>query len=178
MTEHAKPQEIRHRPGLTHAALAVALLLILAGLAWGLATIAAQDAKNARLERQVSALADQVRQLGGEPVTSPTPGPAGSPGASGAPGAPGSPGRPGGAGPSGAPGSTGPSGAPGASGQPGEDGATGPQGPAGPTGPKGDPGERGPSGPPGPTCPTGYHVETVTVVTAGGPQDTATCVKD
>lgn len=130
------------------------------------------------LRHDNAALAQQVRQLGGVPLKSPRPGPPGEQGPPGETGRQGVPGEGGAPGRRGAPGKTGPSGAVGASGAPGKDGAEGPQGPPGPAGPKGDPGERGPSGPPGPTCPSGYHVETVKVVTAGGPTDAATCVRD
>jgi hypothetical protein len=180
-------RQLRRRPRWWHGALALALLAVLASLSWVLASLAVERHKAEKLDRQVSVLADQVRRLGGVPAVSPEPGPSGSPGTAGAPGAPGSPGAAGSpgasgaSGASGAPGKAGPTGPAGASGQPGRDGsdgATGPQGPAGPQGPKGDPGEPGPSGPPGPACPDGYHVETTTVVTQGGPQPAAMCVKD
>jgi hypothetical protein len=59
----------------------------------------------------------------------------------------------------------------------GPPGAPGKDGAAGADGKDGAAGEQGPRGEPGPTCPSGYHVETVTIVTAGGPRDAATCVQ-
>ncbi|WP_141579648.1 collagen-like protein [Actinomadura sp. WMMA1423] len=171
-------------------AVGVAFLVL---AAWTWSAVGDLKGDNREMRRDRDLLAQQVRQMGGVPLKSPTPGPAGSPGTPGAEGRPGSPGAsgaPGSRGPAGSagaagsPGRAGPSGqpgTPGAAGQPGKDGAsgaTGPQGPAGPAGPKGDPGERGPSGPAGPVCPEGYHQETVPVVTAGGPTDSAICVKD
>ncbi|MEV4670958.1 hypothetical protein AB0K34_04825 [Actinomadura sp. NPDC049382] len=149
----------------------VALVL---GALWG--ALAIVD-----LRHDNAVLAQQVERLGGVPLKSPRPGPPGEQGPPGETGRQGVPGEGGAPGRRGAPGKAGPSGAVGASGAPGKDGAEGaegPQGPPGPAGPKGDPGERGPSGPPGPACPSGYHVETVKVVTAGGPTDAATCVRD
>ncbi|GAA4226125.1 hypothetical protein GCM10022254_10110 [Actinomadura meridiana] len=131
-----------------------------------------------RAEQRSQAYAQQLREAGLKPRP---PGPSGEPGRPGDPGAPGSPGA---RGPAGSPGPQGPAGAVGPSGAPGSaggdgaagaPGAQGPTGPAGPAGPRGPAGEQGPAGPP---CRDGWHQETVTVVTAGGPQDTVTCVKD
>lgn len=187
---------LRERPSWRHGLLALALLGGLVMLAWGLATIAAQSAKNqqldqrnARQEQQIQVLADQVRKLGGVPAVSPLPGPPGSQGPSGAPGSPGASGRPGQSGPPGSRGPAGPpstgkpgtsgapgaTGAPGASGAPGKDGKDGAQGPPGPRGETGPP---GPPGPPGPACPSGYHPETFQVLTAAGPRDSTICTKE
>ncbi|WP_242890299.1 collagen-like protein [Actinomadura litoris] len=165
--------------------IVAALFLVLAWWSWTAVQDLQRDNRDMRADNAY--LSRQVRALGGVPLKSPAPGPAGQPGQPGTPGEPGTSGQPGEPGRSGAPGTAGepgPSGAPGAAGQPGKDGgdgATGPQGPAGPAGPQGDPGEQGPrgeQGPAGPACRDGYHQETVTVVTPGGPQDTVTCVKD
>ncbi|MDB5911098.1 MAG: hypothetical protein JWP34_5215 [Massilia sp.] len=102
-------------------------------------------------DQQIRDLAAQVRRMGGTPVVTPPPGPAGSPGApgqpgaAGSPGASGSPGRSGASGAQGSPGPVGPSGAAGAAGAPGQS-VTGPAGPAGPSGP---PGKDGADGKPG-----------------------------
>lgn len=126
------------------------------------------------LANSSTALADQVRSLGQEPVVTPEQisGPAGAAGEQGAAGPQGLPGLTGPAGPTGNPGATGPQGVPGVPGVPGvagapgvdgtqgvagtdgtngTNGATGPQGdtgPAGPTGPQGDRGEQGAQGSP------------------------------
>lgn len=154
----------------------VVAFLVLATWAWSAVR---------ELQHDNRVLAQQVERLGGVPLKSPKPGPPGEPGAPGRPGASGAPGAPGAPGRSvtGPPGRDGKPGADGEDGAPGSPGpaVTGPSGAPGAKGAKGDPGERGPSGPPGspgPACPSGYHVETVPVVTAGGPRDAATCVRD
>ncbi|WP_078616601.1 hypothetical protein [Streptomyces sp. 351MFTsu5.1] len=120
----------------------------------------------------IAALSQQVRDLGGKPVSGPrgeagksVVGPQGPKGEKGDQGEPGSPGA------SGSPGTNGKSGANGTNGQagePGSVGATGPAGPAGPAGPQGEAGPAGPQGvkgntgeqgPPGPTCPDGYSLQ-------------------
>lgn len=167
-----------------YAAGGLGLLVVVGLLALGLATLAAQSQRNARLEGEVATLAEQVREMGGTPRVTPEPGPAGSPGASGQPGAPGGQGVPGrngtsgGQGPSGSPGAVGASGAPGQSGSPGKDGATGAAGAKGETGEQGPRGEQGPSGPPGPSCPDGYTAKSSTVLTPGGPQESVICTKE
>lgn len=92
-----------------------------------------------KAEEDSHALADQVEQLGGVPLVSPSPGP---PGERGEPG------------PTGPPGATivgprGPAGPSGPPGRDGKDGAQGPAGAAGSPGPRGEPGETV-TGPPGP----------------------------
>jgi hypothetical protein len=158
-------------------AIVVGVIGLVLGVLWG--ALAIVD-----LRHDNAVLTEQVERLGGVPLKSPKPGPPGEAGPSGSPGVPGAsgaPGRSGVQGPSGRPGAQGergapgPSGVAGASGAPGADGQPGAQGPPGP---KGEPGPRGEPGPAGPQCPDGYHVETVTVVTASGPQDAATCVRD
>lgn len=107
-----------------------------------LSELARQAEDNATL---ASALEDQVRSLGEQPVVdAPAVGP---------------PGPRGEAGPRGP---MGPRGLPGADGDDGIDGERGPageQGPPGPPGPAGPSGPRGPEGPPGPTCPQGYTAQ-------------------
>lgn len=184
MSEHG---QARVRSIGRNARLVIVFLLV-AGLAWWvLASVRALKHDLARSQRDSQTLAQQVRNLGGTPAVSPQPGPAGSPGPSGQPGAPGSaggqgpPGPSGGRGQTGPPGVIGPSGAPGTAGQPGQDGTPGEPGAQGPPGPQGETGEQGPrgeQGPPGPACPSGYHVESITVVTAGGPQEVAACVRN
>lgn len=94
-------------------------------------------------------LAQQVRDLGGTPKVTPSPGPAGragQPGQPGRAGASGQPGRSGSTGPSGKPGSAGASGPPGTPGSPGTAGQPGEQGPAGPPGKDGADGKDGTDG--------------------------------
>jgi hypothetical protein len=133
------------------------------------------------LKRDNRILADQVRDLGGVPKAGPT-GERGEQGATGPPGAPGAPGQPGATvtGPAGPQGRTGPSGSPGDSvtGPPGAPGPAGPQGEPGPQGAAGEQGPQGEQGSPGPACPTGFHIEERTVVTDGGPESAAVCVRD
>jgi hypothetical protein len=172
------------RRNWAYAAAGLGLLVVVGLLAFGLSTLAAQSARNSRLEGEVTTLAQQVRDMGGTPKVTPQPGPAGSPGVPGQPGAPGGqggPGRNGSAGSpgvSGSPGPAGASGAPGSAGTPGKDGTTGAPGPKGDTGPPGPQGDPGPTGPPGPACAPGYKASTVTVVTDSGPQDILTCTKE
>lgn len=115
-------------------------------------------------ERDRSALAQQVRSLGGVPVTGPRgsdgkdgrnglDGRDGSTGPSGPPGPSGSPGP---AGPPGEPGTAGIQGAPGVAGSPGPEGVAGPPGPAGIPGPQGPAGPQGDRGEPAEACPVGY----------------------
>lgn len=159
------------------------VMILVGGCTWTAWTIAGLARDRSRLEGQVSTLAEQVRHLGGTPQVTPTPGPSGSQGAAGQPGAPGAPGvtgKPGTAGsrgPQGDPGKPGPSGA---AGTPGTSiqGPAGPQGPPGKDGTDGKDGKPGEQGPPGPACPDGYQSTTLTVVTAGGPRDIATCTRD
>lgn len=135
------------------------------------------------LRHDNAVLSQQVRQLGGVPLESPTPGPAGSPGAQGKQGQQGNAGA---TGTSGKPGRDGRDGKPGTDGKPGQNGApgspgpavTGPSGAPGTKGEKGDTGEKGDKGDPGPACREGFHPEPTTVVTAGGPRDAEICVKD
>lgn len=107
------------------------------------ATIAA--ANNAAVAQR---LADQVRQLGQQPVVEPPqrgePGPRGDQGPAGPKGDTGSAGEPGPSGVPGLPGSNGSPGSPGVDGKPGEAGPAGAQGEPGPAGPSGQPGKTGP----------------------------------
>ena len=98
--------------------------------------------RRAEDDRQV--LSEQVEQLGGVPLVSPTAGPPGERGPQGPPGVPGPQGVPGPPGPSGKPGKPGADGEPGV----GQQGAEGPPGPPGVRGEQGPPGDRGPAGPP------------------------------
>jgi hypothetical protein len=166
---------------------AIAALLILAFVLlaiWLAFEVAGVRDRLTEAERTNQILAQQVRELGGVPKVSPTPGPtgpAGSPGAQGQPGSSGQNGRngsPGSVGPSGAKGSPGQAGASGAPGAAGAPGPAGPAGPKGDQGPQGDQGPKGDTGSPGPACPSGYHLKTETVVTAGGPQQAALCEPD
>lgn len=174
------------RPRWRDLALIAGVVAAVLGAMWCAAMLAQLSSDRARLEGQVSTLADQVRGLGGTPAVTPQPGPSGAPGQTGRSGAPGTPGQRGGmgpsgpAGPKGQPGKTGASGTPGATvtGPPGAKGDPGEQGPRGEQGTRGEPGPKGDQGEPGPTCASGYHVETVTIVTADGPREAATCVKD
>lgn len=174
------PQRLRRRPAWPYIAIAGAVLVLVAGVAWLLATAAAQTERNARLEKDVSTLANQVRALGGTPAVSPEPGPSGSPGQPGATGPPGQSGRSvtGPSGPPGDRGRTGASGTPGATvtGPPGPAGQDGADGADGADGKDGATGEQGPRGPEGPACPSGYHVEERTIVTTGGPETVPLCV--
>lgn len=131
-----------------------------------------------KAEEDSHALADQVEQLGGVPLVSPSPGP---PGERGEPGATGPPGQTivgprGPAGPSGRDGKDGAQGVPGVQGPAGVAGSPGPRGEpgetvTGPPGPRGEPGKdgadgkdstvpgpRGETGPAGP-APSGWTFE-------------------
>lgn len=148
-------------------------------------------------EAGVAALAEQVEDLGGTPVITPSdipangtdgedgePGPQGDTGPAGedgedgengrtgAVGADGGTGAAGTAGEPGEPGSDGAAGAAGADGAPGEPGPAGPagaQGEVGPAGPRGEQGVPGETGPAGPTCPEGYTLEPRMVPTNENP---------
>ena len=153
-------------------AFVLGALAALVVLAWVVITLQQQasDLRDANAARD--ALARQVQQLGGKPVTGP-PGSRGPSGKSvtgpvGPSGSKGDQGEPGPAGPSGKPGKNGTDGSDGDDGAAGPDGATGQQGSQGepgPTGlqgdqgPKGDTGDRGPAGPAGPSCPDGYSLQ-------------------
>lgn len=169
----------------------VGVITLVMGALWITVTMSGLAADRDRLEQQVATLADQVREMGGEPAVSPEPGTPGNPGPAGPPGSEGPPGEPGvvgSAGPPGAslPGPAGPAGEKGDKGDPGESvpGPQGEPGPGGPQGPQGDPGSPGEPGPkgdkgePGPTCPNGYTAEPRTVLTSDGPQETTICVKE
>lgn len=141
-------------------------LLLGAAVAWILLSIQAMNRDLKEKDSAIAALSQQVRDLGGKPVSGPrgepgpaVTGPAGPQGKTGPTGPPG---------PSGAPGKNGKNGAAGATGEPGAVGATGPAGAAGPPGPqgatgpqgeRGEPGPQGVQGEPGPACPGGYHLE-------------------
>lgn len=115
------------------------------------------EGRVASSDSDARALADQVKQLGADPVVDPPR--AGDPGPQGERGPAGRDGRDGDPGPTGPPGEPGPAGAEGAdgadgaAGEAGAQGAVGEPGPQGPAGPQGPQGEQGP---PGPTCPDGY----------------------
>lgn len=151
----------------------VAVLLLVLG--WIVITMRdlSGELHDARVERD--ALAQQVLDLGGTPVTGPRGEPGhdatGSPGPTGPPGTAGSPGPTGSPGASGKPGSPGPSGLPGVDGVDGSPGPSGPQGGPGPSGVAGQDGTDGQNGKdgkdgadgrdgaPGPSCPTGYSLQ-------------------
>ncbi len=175
--EAAKDAE--SRPG--HRAVWAGLGLLLAGLAvfavyFGVkyASLSGrsedQDRQISALQQQASdnasvasALEQQVRSLGEQPVAeAPAAGPQGPPGATGPRGPMGPRGLPGDDGDDGADGERGPAGERGPRGEPGPPGPAGeegPPGPPGPTGPPGPSGPPGPEGPPGPTCPDGYTAQ-------------------
>ena len=171
MAEHTTP-----RRSFRRAVGPVALGVLFLALTWWVNSALGdlgEQLRTARADNKV--LTQQVRDLGGVPRVSPSPGPAGTPGSPGSPGVPGSPGA------SGRPGERGPggsSGRPGASGAPGKDGQAGQPGASGAAGPPGEAGPRGEQGPPGPACPTGYRVQTGTVMTADGPVEAAYCVRE
>ena len=150
-----------------------ALVLVCSAVAWALVMV--KNVADGRTDdrRTIAALAEQVRELGGTPVTAPPgkDGPAGEPGKDGEDGTdgrdgkdgtPGTPGSPGPSGAAGRPGAVGSPGTPGAAGATGPPGVPGATGPAGPSGPPGEPGPRGPQGDPGEPgivmiCPVGYE---------------------
>jgi hypothetical protein len=123
-------------------------------------------------------LANQVRDMGGQPVVQPPSpgerGPAGAQGPEGVSGPSGPPGPIGPGGPAGAPSSPGTAGEPGAdgvqgpAGSDGAAGANGAPGPAGPQGPQGPQGDTGPAGAPGPACPAGYESRPAVITAPGG----------
>lgn len=175
--------------GLLFAAAVFGAYLYLVGLRQD---VEATRAQLDHAEAGWRATAKQVHDLGGKPIVSPPPpsppvqgvrGERGLPGiglrgVQGPPGPQGQPGPVGSPGPSGAPGAPGVEGAAGDDGAPGAPGTEGPQGEQGPPGEQGPAGQAGPPGPPGPSCPDGWHQEAVTVLTAAGPRDTQTCVRD
>lgn len=129
-----------------------------------------QDRQISALHQQASdnatmatALEDQVRSLGEQPVVEVPArgpqGPQGETGATGPRGPMGPRGLPGEDGDDGIDGERGPAGEPGPRGETGPPGPAGEQGPPGPPGPAGPTGPRGPEGPPGPTCPEGYTAQ-------------------
>ena len=123
--------------------------------------------------RDVSALSEQVRDLGGQPVTTVSTSAPGARGLAGEPGSPGAqgdrgdtgqpgrgfPGQPGATGSEGVPGVPGQSGAPGQSGVPGQDGVRGETGAPGDAGQQGNAGERGVPGQRGAPGATGSQGE-------------------
>lgn len=122
-----------------------------------LSELARQAEDNATL---ASALEDQVRSLGEQPVVdAPAVGPPGPRGEAGPRGPMGPRGLPGADGDDGIDGERGPAGERGPRGETGPSGPAGEQGPPGPPGPAGPSGPRGPEGPPGPTCPQGYTAQ-------------------
>lgn len=137
-----------------------------------------------RAESDRTALAQQVRSLGGTPVAGPKgddgmPGPAGPTGAPGPVGLNGVNGSDGSDGEAGADGAPGPSGSPGPEGAPGREGPAGSQGVPGPTGSPGIQGPAGPQGDRGPAanmCPSGYE-GAIVVLEEGGGQDYFLCRK-
>lgn len=126
-----------------------------------------------RAERDRTALAQQVRDLGGTPVAGPK-GSDGSNGKDGRDGTNGNDGGPGPVGPSGTPGADGepgPAGPQGVQGEPGVQGVQGPVGPSGapgPVGPQGPAGPQGDKGEPAQACPEGYSGTIVTLSEGGG----------
>lgn len=181
---------MRSRSRRRAAVAIVATVLIAGGLVWAGAQMGhARDQEQKRADTAVSGaeqLCQQVRQLGGTCVVDPDElrGEQGPEGPVGPPGPPGVPGLPGTAGTDGQPGATGPpggrgeSGPAGAAGKDGAAGLPGPTGAQGPQGPEGPPGPQGEAGPAGAQCPDGTHAETVTVLTAEGTRQIATCVRD
>lgn len=177
-----RAEERRHRRG--DLMVVSAALVLGAALAWIVLSIQglSDDLRTSNEARD--ALAEQVEDLGGTPVTGPPgsrgepgasitgpPGPSGPAGATGPRGKRGPIGNPGPSGPSGPSGEDGTDGGEGPAGAPGTAGATGPAGPQGPQGPQGEPGPAGPAGeqgpagergPVGPACPDGYSLQTPT----------------
>lgn len=144
------------------AALAFAALM-----AAGMAAIGDVRSHLRQSEQNQHVLSDQVKNLGGVPLVTPSVGPRGERGETGPPGqtivgprgSPGPSGPPGRPGKDGRDGSVGPSGPPGVAGSPGPKGEPG-ETVTGPPGPRGEPGEDGkdstvpgPRGEPGPTGP-------------------------
>lgn len=163
-----RAEERRWRRGDVFAVIAA---LALGGvIAWIILSIQGMTDDIQQKDADITALAQQVRSLGGKPVAGPR-GQAGKSivGPKGDKGDPGPAGPSGPPGPSGSPGEDGDDGSDGtegAAGEPGTVGATGPAGPAGPqgepgpAGPQGEKGDTGEQGPAGPTCPDGYSLQT------------------
>lgn len=177
MTRSAiRTEERRWRRGDVLAV--VAAVVLGAAFAWILLSIQGMAHDLKAKDTSIAALSQQVRDLGGKPVTGPrgeagksVTGPKGEKGDKGDTGEPGSPGSPG---PSGSPGKTGKTGDDGSNGDngvgsPGPTGAAGSNGVPGPAGPQGDPGPAGPEGragqdgadgKDGQSCPDGYSWQT------------------
>lgn len=127
-----------------------ALLLALLWLAnWSGQRFDAERSERLESDAKVAALAEQVRDLGGVPVATATPGPQGESGDRGPQGPQGPPGRTGRDGKDGLPGPVGqrgPQGLPGLIGPPGQNGESGADGTDGQDGADGQQGEQGPKG--------------------------------
>jgi hypothetical protein len=145
----------------------------------------AQSIDDLRNDRQQSSadierLRQQVVGLGGTPVVSAVPGPAGQAGQIGPQGIPGRDGTDGSPGPTGSPGAAGdtgpagPAGPAGVDGQPGADGQDGANGADGAPGPAGSPGAQGPAGPDNCTWEPSQTDPTTYVCTSPSPQPAPT----
>jgi len=144
-------------------------------LAWTQFSIKSLGNELEQADADRTALANQVRSLGGQPVAEGKPGARGEPGPQGPPGIQGPPGVQGPRGPIGVTGQSpqcllepskcvGPKGAAGKDGSDGEPGEAGPAGPQGEPGPAGETGAQGPAGPqgePGATGETGRGITKV-----------------
>lgn len=172
---------MRKRPVSRTWLYAAGVIVVIAALSWVQFSIKSLGNELEQSNADRSALADQVRSLGGQPVAEGKPGARGDQGPMGPQGPQGIPGPQGIQGPIGVTGESpqcllmpskcvGPKGATGGTGtpgKPGEEGAQGPQGlqgesgpagaagPQGPAGPEGDQGPAGPDGPQGPAGPAG-----------------------
>lgn len=175
-----RAEERRWRRG--DVLVVAAAVAIGATIAWIVLAIQGMNHDLHSKDTDITALAQQVKGLGGTPVAGPSgvPGKNGAAGARGPKGDKGDPGPTGPIGPTGPVGSPGPTGstgkngaagaagangADGTNGSNGEPGAAGASGPPGPEGPQGEPGpagpqgEKGDKGDPGPSCPDGYSLQ-------------------
>lgn len=169
----AEMADERRKARTAWVALAVALLVLVGAILFGLSWVAAaiEDRDSAQQQareqavtiEQLCARNDQTSRVlhaagsceKAQQVKRGVPGPQGEQGPPGDPGIPGASGAPGRAGPPGETGPRGPEGEPGPTGPPGEPGEPGPVGPPGEPGEPGPTGKRGPQGEPGPTGPPG-----------------------
>lgn len=152
MSEHPTPRGLRRLAPLVPSVILLAVLIIISVQLGGLGQ------RLQRAEQDRVTLSDQVRDLGGIPRVTPSPGERGAPGEPGqsgpagprGPAGPaGEPGPPGPPGPAGVAGAAGQDGTPGAAGTAGEKGDPGAAGAAGEHGERGEPGPKGDPGPPG-----------------------------
>lgn len=143
------------RMSLSTVGIGVLALVLAAGLSLLLIQVMRVSEENDQLENSAESLAQQVEDMGGQPVIRPEDLRQGPRGEQGDRGPRGPRGPEGDRGPRGPAGERGPIGPQGSQGDTGSEGERGPQGEAGSEGDQGPQGEQGPAGPQGETGPQG-----------------------